>query len=374
MRIQSGSALIHFAFDVADEIHLDRIERVAGESPAASRLRVQRTTPAYVQYRRAPLQADLEAVPLDLGGQQVQAAVRLRIHDFGVVSVTFRIPIAGELAELRTLAATLVENPRLQQAARAQVERVVREIGACLDPLRHELGAGEELEWEDYAVFVVRAFEQPVPGSEVLRLHATDLARVLRTETEPLSEAELAEATRQPLSYYQDELLVVDWNAAFFYDPRDSQDVLHVLEYAVAMLLELRIYDGLLDRVLDRAYDDLERARSRRRLRSLRPLTATLEYLAEVKLDVSEIIEKVTNSLKLVGDPYLARLYNVAAARFHLGAWEASVREKLGTVEGLYSLLHDQSQSRLMIMLELMIVILCGMDIFFVTLEFFTRR
>jgi hypothetical protein len=373
MRIQSGSALIHYAFDVGDEIHLDRIEKVAGESPAASRLHVRRTTPPYVQYRRAPLQADLPPIPLDLGDHQVQAAVRLRIHDFGVVSVTFRIPVDGLLADLSTLAISLVENPRLQQAARAQVDRVLHEIGGCVVPQRHEIGAGEELEWEDYAVFVVRAFTEPAQGSELLQAHDLDLARLLRAENERLSETELKEATRQPLSYYADELLVVDWNAAFFYDPRDSQDVLHVLEYAVAMLLELRIYDGLLDRVLDRAYDDLERKRTMLRYR-LRPLISTLNYLAEVKLEVSELVEKVTNSLKLVGDPYLARVYNAAAGRFHLSSWEASVREKLGTVEALYGLLHDQTQNRLMVALEVLIVVLFAVDITFVTIEFFTRH
>jgi hypothetical protein len=42
---------------------------------------------------------------------------------------------------------------------------------------------------------------------------------------------------------------------------------------------------------------------------TLRPFATIIDYLSEVKLDVSEVIEKVTNSLKLIGDPYLARVY-----------------------------------------------------------------
>jgi hypothetical protein len=139
------------------------------------------------------------------------------------------------------------------------------------------------------------------------------------------------------------------------------------------MLLELRTYDALLDRVLDRAYDDLEKKPS---LLTLRPFSSSpiIDYLSEMKLDVSEVIEKVTNSLKLIGDPYLARVYTVAATRFGLAAWQASVHQKLATVESLYELLYERTQARQLLVLELLIVVLFVLDILLLLLEPLSKR
>ncbi len=354
MRVTHGSLLLYYCFDVGDEILLDKIEKIFGTAPTASQLTYKRLTPAYVQYRKAPLFVEMDKQPLR--PHSPDAICRAKLYDFGVISIIFKMPLAGELQEFITLAAEFVGNPQIYQRAREQLHRLMKE----LSPGIVQAERAEEAEWEDYAIFYVEQFARPQRARELLAQHGAEIAKILRSESEPLSESELSEAIRQPLSYYEDELAIIDWNAAFLYDPRRSYDVPDVLEYAVEMLLELRTYDTLLDRVLDRAYDDLER---KRHLWSLRPFASTVDYLSAVKLDVSEVISKATNSLKLVGDPYLARVYNVAAARFGLRSWEESVREKLSTVESLYQLLHDRAQMRQMVILELLIVLLFVLDI-----------
>ncbi|MCS6936313.1 MAG: hypothetical protein NZ610_07605 [Candidatus Bipolaricaulota bacterium] len=354
LRIEHGSLLLYYCFDVGDEILLDKIERIFGEAPTTSHLVVERLTPAYVQYRRPPLLLELGSIALS--AHYAPAICRAKLYDFGVISIIFKLPLEGDLQDLVGVATELVGNPKVYQLAREQLQRLQNALAPVIVQASHT----EETEWEDYAVFFIQQFERPLSAQQLLSEYSTEIAKILRCEIEPLSASELSEAIRQPLSYYEDELALIDWNAAFLYDPRQSYDVPDVLEYAVAMLLELRTYDALLDRVLDRAYDDLEKKPS---LLTLRPFASIIDYLSEVKLDVSEVIEKVTNSLKLVGDPYLARVYNVAATRFGLSAWEASVRHKLATVESLYELLYERTQARQLVVLEFLIVVLFVLDI-----------
>lgn len=360
LTVEHGSLLLYYCFDVGDEILLDRIEKIFGEAPKASRLVYERLTPAYVQYRKAPLLIEMGQVGLPTDKRSFQAACRAKLYDFGVISVIFKLPLEGPLSGLGALASAVVGNPTMQQIAREQLERLLREISKEVIQLKPPHEPPLELPWEDYAIFSVQQFNRPLSAQELLASHSGELARVLRSETEPLSETALADAIKQPLSYYQDEVAIIDWNAAFLYDPRQSYDVPDVLEYAVTQLLELRTYDALLDGVLDRAYDDLEQPRL---WWSLRPFDRTIDYLSEVKLGVSEVIERATNSLKLIGDPYLARVYNSAATRFYLPTWEESVRQKLSTVQELYTLLHDRTQTRLLILLEGLIVLLFVVDI-----------
>ena len=365
LRIEHGSLLLYYCFDVGDEILLEKIESIFGEAPTTSHLVVERLTPAYVQYRRAPLL--IEVGQFALSTHSAPAVCRAKLYDFGVISIIFKLPLHGELQGLIGMATELIGNPKVYQLAREQLQR----LQGALAPGIVQASHSAETEWEDYAIFSIEQFERPLSAQQLLSDYGTEIAKILRCEIEPLSPAELSEAIRQPLSYYEDELALIDWNATFLYDPRQSYDVPDVLEYAVAMLLELRTYDALLDRVLDRAYDDLEKKPS---LMTLRPFATIIDYLSEVKLDVSEVIEKVTNSLKLVGDPYLARVYTVAATRFGLSAWEASVRQKLATVESLYELLSERTQARQLLVLELLIVVLFVLDILLLLLEPLSKR
>ncbi len=365
LRVEHGSLFLYYCFDVGEEILLEKIEHIFGEAPTTSHLVVERLTPAYVQYRRPPLLIELGSIALS--AHYAPAVCRAKLYDFGVISIVFKLPLQGELKDLIGVATELVGNPKVYQRAREQLQR----LQSALAPGIVQASHSEEVEWEDYAIFSIEQFERPLSAQQLLSEYGSEIAKILRCEIEPLSASELSEAIRQPLSYYEDELALIDWNAAFLYDPRQSYDVPDVLEYAVAMLLELRTYDALLDRVLDRAYDDLEKKPS---ILTLRPFAAIIDYLSEVKLDVSEVIDKVTNSLKLIGDPYLARVYNVAATRFGLSAWQASVRQKLATVESLYELLYERTQARQLLVLELLIVVLFLLDIILLLVEPLVNR
>ena len=60
--------------------------------------------------------------------------------------------------------------------------------------------------------------------------------------------------------------MVLTWDRAFIYEPRQESDVADVLEVANAQLVEMRYYDELLDAELPRMYD-LVAKRTRRSTR-----------------------------------------------------------------------------------------------------------
>ena len=363
LRITKGSVFLYYCFDIADEIALDKIEKIFGEAPTESRLVCERLTPAYVQYRKAPLLVFLEQSELRTQSRSLKAECRAKIYDFGVVTIIFKFPVEGTLTTLSGLSAEVVANEQIHKLAEYQMERLRREITPAIQHPQANAGA-----WEDYAIFVVQEFDRPMRGAEILEMHADEIAKTLLAEVDQLSEAELSDAVKNPLSYYENELAFIDWNAAFLYDPRMSYDVPDVLEYAVTMLLELRTYDTILDATLEKAYQDLE---GRPSSFNLSPYASTIGYLSQVKLDVSEVIEKASNSLKLVGDIHLAKVYNAAAARFSLDRWEKNVREKLQTIESIYEVLYERTTTRRLLVLEILIVILFVIDIFLI---FFERK
>jgi hypothetical protein len=356
MRVTRGNLLLYYTFDVANEIHLERIERIFGKAPKESPLEAKRLGPQYVAYRQAPLHVRLGKAKVEGDRRTLHLQADAKIYDFGVVTVRFWLPLSGDLSSLAARGASVINQPSLVAGAKAELRRLLKEIAPALEK-PHETD-----DWEDYAVFLVNGLEGRPTARQVLSKHGRDLARAVVSETEPVSEGELQEVLRHPLSYYEDDLALVDWNAAFVYDPRGGFDTLDVLEYAVIELLELRTYDDLLDRELDRAYDQLAHRRGLRL--ALAPFSRPLRRLAEVRLDVGDLIAKVENSLKLVGDVYLAKVYRAASDRFHLREWKVSLEGKLADINETYSLLNDEIQTARLLILEAAIVFLIVVSLF----------
>ena len=172
-----------------------------------------------------------------------------------------------------------------------------------------------------------------------------------------MSRQEADESTGRYLSYYENDLAVIDWDAALVIEePANLDETLYVLELANLQLAELEAYDRLLDEALERSYRDL--ADRRRRAR-----TEVMRELREIRIDLARLSDELQNISKFFGDWHLARIYQTISARFHLSDWHRTIDEKLKTLDNLYQLLNQDLNNRWMLILESTIVLLFVIDL-----------
>lgn len=359
-RVQDGALRVYRVFDVADEIDLGRAEALAKGASVRHRWEGVHSSAA-LEIPRPPIHLNLgrRQVPLASGAREAEAS--LHLFEYGVASVLYKIPIAPgtRLEELLPLSEELLvlPTPALDAAARREAEEICRALGPALEKPH----AWEGL--ETYHVFLVRAFDAPLPAGEVLE--RAPLARLLLGETSatPLSEQEAADVVKHHFSYLADDLAVVDWNSAFLYEPSGVADIADLLEFATAHLLELRYYDALLDRELHRIYDEIEAGGSTivnvftRRYRRIQRETAAL------LVELSEMIERLENAVKIVGDFYLARLYQGAVRRFRLPAWQESVLRKQKLVAEVNDLTGDVADTNRSELMEIVVILLISYEV-----------
>ena len=355
-RVQDGSVRIYRILDVADGIDLVRAEALA----AAPKSRFALANPRLaIQIAHPPLRLGLGARDVRIAGVPRRVEVQASLFDYGVMSVMLDLPIppGTPLDELVPLAEALIERPtpELDEVARATTAELGRELAAAL--VKPHTWDG----METYTVFFVRAFDRRVTGAELVE-HAP-LARLLLGETDPvpLSSGERADVLKHRFAYLETDLSVVDWNSAFVHEPSGSRDVPDLLELATAQLLELRYYDAFLDRELSAIRGEVEAARApglftRRYNRLMRRTAALL-------VDMSEMVERVENAVKIVGDFYLARLYQAALRRFRLPAWQDSVLRKQRMLSEVYRMLSDGADTRRAELLEITIIALIAWEI-----------
>jgi hypothetical protein len=206
-------------------------------------------------------------------------------------------------------------------------------------------------------IFQIEAFKEAVTVQELTVKYAPQIAQILRAEVRELSPDEVADAISHRISYSRDDIAIIDWNAALVVD-KDAEDVLAVLEFANVELLEMRFLDQRLDDALGQAYNRVS-MRSKKWFPLLRSHPASdLREISQWQMDSAILFEGVNNALKLLGDQYLARLYRLAAQRFHLTDWDSSILRKLETLESIYQKVSDQMATRRMEVLEWIIIIL----------------
>jgi hypothetical protein len=354
--VKDGLCHVLFAFDVGLTIDLDEAEKLIpvgqkGRFP----IRKRRRAPRHFEFRPAPIWITLESSPVAIGTFATLSAVEVHIYEVGAVSVKYGIPFAGSLTELMPLSEALYDDVALANHARALVEDL-------LERLRPAVRKPSLVPFsEAYSVFQVREFDRELDAGALSEPLQSEIARLLRSESLPLSEQEIADATSSKVTYSTRDFGFVDWNAAFLYD-RDAEDVLAVLEFSNIALLELRFLDSQLDDVLDEFHERLVK-KKRLPASAFGSMRGQLRRIATFQVHSVVLYEEISNALKLFGDQYLARVYRMASRRLHLDAWDSVIRRKLEALESIYQKLNDARTDKRLEQLEWIIILLIAIEI-----------
>jgi hypothetical protein len=169
-----GVVLALIQFDVCEEIRLDVLRQILGARVASAGFKHQ--VPGYVQYQRPPVEEAIEPVVLE-PGERLQGTIQY--FDYGVVSVAFEVPFAGDWDSLVQLSSRWVSETNFEALA-AQIvrQKLDRAAPALVKPYTKD-------PWlqEDYFIFHVREIEGAPTASELLGTSGGCIAQVVRGET-----------------------------------------------------------------------------------------------------------------------------------------------------------------------------------------------
>ena len=362
LSVKKGLVHVVSAFDVGHSIDLARCKSQVADLTEVARIRHKGHAPTYFQFDPPPLRMTHESAPLQIGSHRTTASVDLTVYDFGGVSVGHTIPFSGSFEELIELSRALASTDVFQRDARAHAGHLVAVIESAVD--RPSIAEPTE----DYLIFLIEEAEGLERLEDLWTRHAGATARLLRSEGDPLSEQEVADAMATRVSFGLGDVALIDWSAALLVD-REPDDVRSVLEFANLQLLEMRYLDTALDQALDRSYEAVSKARRWSAFAPSRWSRLELAKIGRFEVDGAILFERVGNALKLVGDQYLARVYRATSQRFRLAEWNAGILRKLETIESIYAKLQDRSTGARAEALEWIIIALIAVEIVFSVLS-----
>ena len=141
-----GSVLVLMLFDTCEEIQLPELNQILGARRLAQAFK--HAAPEYVRFERPPVVEQLEPARID-GNLTLNR--QIKYYDYGVVSVIFEIPFAGEWEDLVTLSAKWMAGTDFErEAERLARSQTARAQAALIRPYSNWLS-------EDYFIFNIRA-------------------------------------------------------------------------------------------------------------------------------------------------------------------------------------------------------------------------
>jgi hypothetical protein len=346
---------IYRLFDLADAIDFDAARACLASDTVSQRPVVSRG--GNIEIRQLPLAVGLAGARVPLEQAAGEARLEARLYELGIVALCLHVPLAGPL----TWGAAAELLARVQAAPRWLTE-IFRER---LDTLRATIAPAlarpnATVREEDYTHLVVERLGAGAPASALARHPA--LLRAALGERKALSAAAAALAT--PLSYYDDDLILLTWTCALIIDPDAAarEDAALLLEFANAQLLAFRTYDARVDAELAALTPRVARMR-----RVMLPVVlSSRRFLSEVHsliADITDTSARVENALKVTEDVYWNRVYTAALAVLRVEVFRTGVADGLRVLREMAGLLHAEAEATWTSFLEVLVIVLILVEI-----------
>lgn len=342
--IFTGNIYVFHAFDVGDEIDLEDIKE--------SQQLIMRpfTPPKYFKNYHIPLSIDL---PHPHTTSKFESC---KIHNFGAISLTYKIPFEDTLENVREQLVKIDED--YQEESVTNVKSVFNKIKKyTIKPKFFHTKAS-------YLVIQVDPQPDKIDVKTLKEQYGGIIASMVRFETETLSEYQKNEILEDAIGYFRGDMIVVDPESAFVYD-EEYEEIIDLFEFANIQELELRYFDWVLDQQLNLTYEE--------KTKKL-PLTAYMPFirmpwrgpvadLQKLRVDVSVITERLESSIKLVGEAYFSELYALLVKKLDLKGWHSSINRKLDILAEIRSVYQHKIDAIREDLLSTLIIILIFIEL-----------
>lgn len=349
----AGNVFIFYAFDVGYDIDLDRVKT------SLSIIDKPFTLPKYFKNYHIPLEVELPHPHTS------SKNMRAMVHNFGVISLIYKIPFDDSLKEVRKTLEEL-DNQYKQQSVEDSRSIFNKIKQFTTQPNFYNTSSS-------YLAIQLDYRPKQINATILKEKYGGVIASMLRFETQQLSEYQKNEILESSIGYFKGDLIVIDTEAAFVYDP-EYEEILSFFEFANVQLVELQYFDRFLDQLLNVIYEGKQRRIPFRRYLPFFGLKRNdpIEELGRLKVDISVITERLEGSIKLSGEPYFSEIYALLVKKLGLEHWQKTVHKKLNIIREVRAVLQHKIDSTREDLLNVLIIILIFIELIVGLLHYLT--
>ena len=343
----SGNVYIFFAFDVGNDIKVEQIKQDATIQKTSSQ------QSKFLQDFHIPLNIELPH-PHDSG-----RCISSKLHQFGVISLTYKVPVFGTLQEMKSL---MVEIDEKYQ------EQSIQDAASIFKKINKHIITPHFFHLRNYYTVIQIDTQENITGKEIQQNHGPEIASLVRFETESLSEAQKKLIFNQEIGYFTNDLIIIDTEAAFVYDEQ-YEEILIFFEIGNIQQLELQYFNNLIDTQLNVMYEE----------RSLPlPLLSYLPFIGSkyfdplrevnrLQVDISVITERFEAIVKIVGEPFYANVYEQLIEKLDIVNWKERIEKKFSIIKEIKHFYQHKVDTHREDLLSVLIIVLIILELIVAT-------
>ncbi len=194
---------------------------------------------------------------------------------------------------------------------------------------------------EEYSIYVVSEYEgEP----EQFLAERSIVASLLKSEKIALDPKEIDYTLSSYLKYAKNDMVIVDWDGAMIFDPQgDIEPAIELLEIANLQLLRYRLLDDELERRLSRITRLIKESPDRARfLFGAKEMNQAIKNVVLIRSSSISEFQALEKEVRLIGDWYSARIFDLAAKKFKIENWRQEVKDKLEALEDVYTVASER--------------------------------
>lgn len=346
--------VVYRLFDIGHEVDLKKAQSLLNQVGQSQEFRLGKGSKSVV-IEDVPLTLSLEDSFISIEDNNFKTNIKANLWNFGALSISFRIQLPEMNAQsILNLNSQLNESDVLQRIAKEKAFFLMNHLEAAIKKSKL---------WDNYEEYIIYIDKGSHKNNASIK-ELTDgdfLYQLLTGEGQQiLSDQMKAPIKANTLQYSQNDLVVIDWNSAFVKSEGDAKDICDVIEFANVQLLELRYYDHVLDKKLSALYREI--MASSQSIFNKKYSTINHEA-SQLYIEISEVVEQIENSFKVVGDLFYARVFRTTIDRLKTKEWQSNVDKKLRNILDIGQININEIQTKRSHWLELIIIILITIEV-----------
>ena len=194
---------------------------------------------------------------------------------------------------------------------------------------------GSDAYSENYSIFQVSDYKS---DPEQFLTNASSIAALLKSEKLTLDPKEVEYTLSTQIKYAKHDLSIIDWDGAFLFDVEgDFGLAIELLTLANLQLLRHRILDRKLDERLENMLNLIREPKKSHWIFQNKALVEEVRSVIKNRITSISAFQSLERDIKLIGDWYSARFYDLATKKFKINEWKDSIKEKMDSIEDIQS-------------------------------------
>lgn len=342
--IFEGNIYIFSAFDIGEEIKFDLVKK--SKDVQVGKVQVSK----FLKNYHLPLQIELPHP------NESARCINSKIHPFGAISLIYKIPITCSLHDLRQI---LIDTDKKYQ------QHSIQDAYSIYKKIKPFIIKPNFFQQKTYYTVIQIDSNREISGTQIKEQYGNVIASLVRFETESLSDYQKDEIINSSIGYFKKDLIIIDTEAAFVYDPQ-YEEILDFFELGNIQQLELHYFDKLLDKQLTMLYNQKN---PQLPLLSYMPFIGSRYFdpigdLNRIKVEISVITERLESSIKIIGEAYFSEVYDLLITKLDLRSWQKSINKKLNIIKDIRYVFQNKVDANREDLLSVLIIILIMIEVF----------